>query len=157
MISTKAAVSISSRLEALTGTAGLTPAGVLSVGEERLRQAGLSGSKVRALIDLATRAQEGVLSLERLPELLDDEIVAHLVAVRGIGSWTAQMFLIFCLGRLDILPVDDLGLRAGVQELYGLAELPGRAELRERGEPWKPYRSIATWYLWRSRGGVPQS
>jgi DNA-3-methyladenine glycosylase II len=97
------------------------------------------------------------LPLERLPDMSDEEVIASLVSVRGIGRWTAEMFLIFSLGRLDVLPVDDLGLRAGVREVYELTELPGRAELRERGEVWRPYRSIATWYFWRSRGGVPQS
>src|SRR5262249_19917639 len=90
-------------------------------------------------------------------DMTDDDVMKHLVAVRGIGPWTAEMFLIFSLGRLDVLPVDDFGLRAGVKETYGLLELPGRVALRERGEPWRPYRSVATWYFWRSRGPVPQS
>ncbi len=87
----------------------------------------------------------------------DEEVVSLLVPVRGIGVWTAQMFLIFSLGRLDVLPVDDLGLRSGVRDAYGLADLPNRAALRERGEAWRPYRSVATWYFWRSRGFVPHS
>jgi 3-methyladenine DNA glycosylase/8-oxoguanine DNA glycosylase len=89
--------------------------------------------------------------------MTDEEVIDCLVPVRGIGRWTAEMFLIFSLGRLDVLPVDDFGLRAGVQALYQLSELPSRAALRERAEPWRPYRSIATWYFWRSRGFVPQS
>jgi DNA-3-methyladenine glycosylase II len=97
------------------------------------------------------------LPLDRLAELSDEEVIECLVPVRGIGRWTAEMFLIFSLGRLDVLPVDDFGLRAGVRDVYGLGELPGRADLRERGEVWRPYRSIATWYFWRSRGFVPQS
>jgi DNA-3-methyladenine glycosylase II len=87
----------------------------------------------------------------------DDEVVERLVAVRGIGAWTAQMFLIFSLGRLDVLPVADLGLRAGVQDQFGLDALPDRAKLHQLAAPWQPYRSVATWYLWRSRGQVPQS
>lgn len=110
-----------------------------------------------ALKDLAQQALNGGLSLERLADKSDEQVIAALVSVRGIGRWTAEMFLIFSLGRLDVLPVDDFGLRAGVRELYDLPDLPGRAELRERGEIWRPYRSIATWYFWRSRGAVPQS
>lgn len=157
MISTKAAASIFARLESAAGPGGLSPDSVLAVGEQGLRGAGLSMSKVRALTDLATRAQTGALPLDQLAELSDEEVLAHLLPVRGIGTWTAQMFLIFCLGRLDVLAVDDFGLRAGVQEQYGLPDLPGRADLLQRAEPWRPYRSIATWYFWRSRGFVPQS
>jgi DNA-3-methyladenine glycosylase II len=157
MISTKAALSIYARLESAAGADGVTPANLLALGGGPLRAAGLSGAKALALLDLAGRAQSGELPLARFSELGDDEVIAHLVQVRGIGTWTAQMFLIFCLGRLDVLPVDDLGLRAGVQACYNLDALPGRAALRERAEPWRPYRSVATWYFWRSRGGVPQS
>ena len=89
--------------------------------------------------------------------MTDDEVIAKLVEVRGIGRWTAEMYLIFALGRLDVLPVDDFGFRAGVKDSFGLAEMPNRKALFELGENWRPYRSIATWYFWRSRGGVPQS
>ena len=156
MISTRAAASIFARVEqAVAG--GLTPASVLALGEPALRAAGLSGAKARSLADLAARVHDGRLPLDRLPEMTDDEVIARLVPVRGIGRWTAEMYLIFCLGRPDVLPVDDFGLRAGVRAEYGLPALPGRAPLRERAEPWRPYRSIATWYFWRSRGFVPQS
>jgi DNA-3-methyladenine glycosylase II len=121
LISTQAARSILARLEAAVGE--LTPAAVLAAGEERLRGAGLSGAKARALADLAGRVREGLLPLD----------------------------------ELDVLPVGDFGLRAGVRDVYKLANLPGPAALREVAEPWRPYRSIATWYLWRSRGFVPQS
>ncbi len=157
MISTKAAVAISARLERELAPAGLTPAGVLAASEEKLRGAGLSRSKALALHDLAGRVQGGLLPLHDLPRLPDEEVVALLTAVRGIGVWTAEMFLIFCLGRLDVLPVGDFGLRAGVMETYGLPEIPKAAALRERGEAWRPYRSVATWYFWKSRGFVPQS
>ena len=110
-----------------------------------------------ALKDLAERAVSGALPLARLGEMSDEEVIDVLLPVRGIGRWTAEMFLIFSLGRLDVLPVDDFGLRAGVRDVYQLPDLPNRVALRERGEPWRPYRSIATWYFWRSRGGVPQS
>jgi DNA-3-methyladenine glycosylase II len=155
MISTLAAQAIFARLEKAVGT--VTPAAFLAAGEERLRGAGLSSAKARGLADLAAHVADGRLPLERLEDLDDEEVIARLVPVRSIGRWTAEMFLIFCLGRLDVLPVDDFGLRAGVRDLYGLKELPGRGALRELAEGWRPYRSVATWYLWRSRGFVPQS
>lgn len=157
MISTKAARAITARVEAVLYPHGFTPVAVAGAGEEALRGAGLSRNKALALLDLAGRAESGELPLSRLARMSDDEVIDCLVPVRGIGRWTAEMFLIFSLGRLDVLPVDDFGLRAGVQELYGLPALPGRAELRERGEAWRPYRSVATWYFWRGRGWVPQS
>ncbi len=157
MISTKAALAISGRLESALAPAGLTPAGILAASEETLRGAGLSGAKARALHDLAGRAIDGRLPLDDLPRLSDAESVALLTQVRGVGVWTAEMFLIFSLGRLDVLPVGDFGLRAGVQETYSLPEMPNAAALRERAEAWRPYRTVATWYLWRSRGFVPQS
>jgi DNA-3-methyladenine glycosylase II len=163
VISTAAARTVQARLEAALG--GITPALVLAAGEERLRSVGLSQAKASSLLDLAERVVAGEVPLDRYvttasdspTEADDEEMITRLVQVRGIGRWTAEMFLIFCLGRLDVLPVDDLGLRAGVRDHYGLEALPGKAELRALAEPWKPYRSVATWYLWRSRGFVPQS
>jgi DNA-3-methyladenine glycosylase II len=95
--------------------------------------------------------------LDHLHELSDEEVIEYLVAVNGIGPWTAQMFLIFSLGRLDILPTADFGLRAGVQRHYKLRKLPDKNRLHRLAEPWRPFRSIATWYIWRSLGGVPDS
>jgi 3-methyladenine DNA glycosylase/8-oxoguanine DNA glycosylase len=157
MISTKAALAIGAKLHALLQPLGLTPKGILAAGEDKVRSAGLSRAKAVALTDLATRVRDGLLPLERFTDMTDEDIAESLVAVRGIGPWTAHMYLMFSLGRLDVLPVDDFGLRAGVQQSYGLDELPGRKALREIGEAWRPYRSVATWYFWRSRGGVPQS
>jgi len=156
-ISTRAAASIHARLLQALGRRGLRPAALLALSDDELRGAGLSGSKARSLRDLAEKVHGGTVPLKRLPELTDEEVIASLLPVRGIGRWTAQMFLIFSLGRPDVLPVDDLGLRAGVQQAYGMAELPDRAGLTELAEPWRPYRSVATWYFWRSRGFVPQS
>jgi DNA-3-methyladenine glycosylase II len=156
-ISTKAALAIRMRLEEALGGEGMTPAGILALSDEALRAAGLSAAKQKSLRDLAGHARSGAVSLETIHALEDEEVVAALVPVRGLGRWTAQMFLIFSLGRLDVLPVDDLGLRTGVQEWYGLPQLPDKGRLTELAEPWRPYRSIATWYLWRSRGFVPQS
>jgi DNA-3-methyladenine glycosylase II len=157
MISTKAAIAVGNRLTTLLGEDGLTPEAILARKENELRNVGLSGAKARSLLDLAERAQSGDLPLDQLPEMSDDEVITSLVQVRGIGRWTAEMFLIFSLGRLDVLPVGDLGLRAGFQDQYGLKALPDADTLWKGAEPWRPYRSIATWYLWRSRGGVPQS
>jgi DNA-3-methyladenine glycosylase II len=156
-ISTKAAASIGARLEEALGTAGLCPAGILALSDEALRGAGLSAAKARAVRDLAERVSGKTVPLDDLHELTDEEVIAALLPVHGIGRWTAEMFLIFSLGRFDVLPVADLGLRAGVQQQYGLVELPGKEELTRLAEPWRPYRSIATWYFWRSRGPVPQS
>jgi DNA-3-methyladenine glycosylase II len=157
LISTRAALTISARLQAAVAEAGITPEAVLALGEERIRAVGLSGAKARGLLDLAERVLDGRLPLDRLPEMSDQDAIDRLVEVRGIGVWTAEMYLIFSLGRLDVLPVGDLGLRAGVQKCYSLEALPKSAELRQLAEPWRPYRSIGTWYMWRSRGGVPQS
>jgi DNA-3-methyladenine glycosylase II len=157
LISTKAARTISGRLEAAAGDAGVTPASMIALGEAGLRPLGLSGGKARAILDLAERVSDGRLPLGQADELSDEDLRARLIAVRGIGDWTADMYLIFGLGRLDILPVGDFGLRAGVKDLFELEELPGPKVVRELAEPWRPYRSVATWYVWRSRGFVPQS
>jgi DNA-3-methyladenine glycosylase II len=156
-ISSRAAQSISARLEQVLAPAGLTPSGILAATDEGLRSAGLSAAKARSLRDLSDKVHTGAVPLGRLHALTDEEVIACLLPVRGIGRWTAQMFLVFSLGRLDVLPVDDLGLRVGAQRQYGLPDLPGRAELLKLGEPWRPYRTVATWYLWRSLGSVPQS
>jgi DNA-3-methyladenine glycosylase II len=156
-ISTRAAASIHGRLLAALGRRRLRPAALLALSDEELRGAGLSASKVLSLRDLAEKIHTKTVPMHRLSEMTDEEVIETLVPVRGIGRWTAQMFLIFSLGRADVLPVDDLGLRAGVQNVYQLAELPDRAALTEMAEPWRPYRSVATWYFWRSRGFVPQS
>src|SRR5206468_11631798 len=115
-----------------------------------LQAAGLSTAKRRSLHDLASSIVVGSLKLEELGKLPDEEVIEQLIPVRGIGRWTAQMFLIFSLGRPDVLPVDDFGLKTAVMRCYGLSELPARATIEERGLAWTPYRSIATWYLWRS-------
>jgi DNA-3-methyladenine glycosylase II len=156
-ISTRAAASIGRKLLETLAPHGLTPAGVLAVPVETLRGAGLTAGKARALVDLADKVQSGAVPLGRMGELSDEEVIERLVPVYGIGRWTAEMFLIFSLGRLDVLPVADRGLRVGAQLQYGLAESPDRARLEELAEPWRPYRSVATWYFWRSFGAVPQS
>jgi DNA-3-methyladenine glycosylase II len=156
-ISTKAAASIRARLEQSLAPRGLVPHAILASSVEGLRAAGLSAAKTASLRDLAERVHTGTLPLKRLHKMSDEEVIEQLVPVRGIGRWTAQMFLIFSLGRLDVLPVADLGLRVGVQKQYGLSEPPGKTDLEELAKPWEPYRSIATWYFWRSLAAVPSS
>jgi DNA-3-methyladenine glycosylase II len=155
-ISSKAAMSILAKLEQALAPDGFRPAAILAATDGMLREAGMSVAKARSLRDLADKVHAGEVPLDDLHELDDEDVIAKLIPVRGIGRWTAQMFLIFSLGRLDVLPVDDLGLRAGVQKQYGLEEMPNKARLTELSEPWRPYRSIATWYFWRSLGAVPQ-
>jgi DNA-3-methyladenine glycosylase II len=114
-----------------------------------LRKCGLSRQKAAYLQDLSRHFLDGRIPTRRLARMTDDAVIESLVEVKGIGRWTAEMFLIFTLNRPDVLPVDDLGLREGVRDVYGLAERPGAKALIEIGEAWRPYRSIATWYLWR--------
>jgi DNA-3-methyladenine glycosylase II len=156
-ISTKAALAIGGRLLKSLGRSGLRPQSVLKLSDEAMRAAGLSAMKVRSLRDLAEKCLTGDVPLTKLPALTDEEVIEKLLPVRGIGRWTAEMFLIFSLGRLDVLPVADYGLRAGVRNQYSLDDLPDKATLARIGEVWRPYRSIGTWFIWRSFGNVPQS
>ena len=128
-----------------------TPAQVLAASAESLRAAGFSFAKVASLRDLAEKTLAGVVpDAATLLELSDEEIIARLTQVRGIGRWTVEMLLVFHLGRPDVLPVDDFGLRTGFQAAYGLARLPRPQALAAWGERWKPYRTTAAWYLWRA-------
>jgi DNA-3-methyladenine glycosylase II len=128
-----------------------SPLRLLSTPGGRLRSAGLSGRKVEYIKDLASHVKDGRLNLRKLYALDDEQVVEQLTAVKGIGRWTAEMFLIFCLGRPDVLPVGDLGLRKAIQKAYSLRRLPSPERMGEIAEPWRPYRSVATWYLWKSR------
>lgn len=154
-LSVKAASTIIGRLAALGASGRPTPAELLAADEEALRAAGLSRAKVRYVKDLAARWLDGSLDPARIPTMTDEEVIAELTRVKGIGTWTAEMILIFTLGRPDVLPVDDLAIRVAVQQHYGLAERPGRGELLRIGEPWRPWRTIASRYLWRSLGKTP--
>ena len=145
----KVAATIWGRVRALTGKA-FTPETVLAVGPEALRGAGLSGAKTASLLDLAAKAADGTVRLDRIGRMGDDEVVAHLTVVRGIGPWTAEMFLIFTLGRLDVWPVGDYGVRAGYAKAYRLVGLPSPKELAAEGERFRPYRTYAAWYCWRA-------
>jgi DNA-3-methyladenine glycosylase II len=148
-ISTRAATAIYGRLVGLIGER--VPArAIVDAGDDELRQVGLSGAKMASLRDLAARTLDGRLELERLQDLTDAEVRAQLVAVRGIGPWTADLFLIGQLGRADVLPSGDLGLRHAVQALYELDHVPSPREVEAMGERWRPYRTLATAYLYRS-------
>lgn len=155
-LSGKAAATIHTRVKALFPQDTPTPAGVLAMSDERLRSAGLSGNKVRAIQDLAAKTLAGVVpTIDELAHMPEAEIIERLTTIRGIGRWTVEMLLIFNLGRPDILPVTDLGIRKGYMLTYGLEELPSFSFLREHGERWAPYRSVASWYLWRATDQIP--
>jgi len=145
----RAAASIHGRfVEALDGE--VSAAQVLATPEEVLRGCGLSGSKTASILDLADKVASGTVALDRIGRLSDDEVVAHLTTVRGVGPWTAQMFLMSTLGRLDVWPVGDFGVRAGFALAWGLDDVPSPKDLHERGEQFRPYRSLVAWYCWRA-------
>jgi DNA-3-methyladenine glycosylase II len=155
-LSTKAARTIFGRLTDRFGGRTPTPQEILADDPEELRAAaGLSRAKASYLRSLAEHVISGELELERLDELPDADVSAELVAVKGLGQWTADMFLMFHLGRPDVLPVGDLGIRRAVERAYGLAELPDAAELTRIAEPWRPHRTLACLYLWRSLDAIP--
>ena len=126
------------------------PTEVLLTKNSKLHSAGLSKMKIGYLKDLAKKIEDGEIRIKTLSRMNDEEVIMHLTKVKGIGRWTAEMFLIFSLGRLDVLPAGDLGLRKGVQKVFSMQELPKPKEVEEIGKRWKPYRSVATWYLWKS-------
>ncbi len=148
-ISMGAARTIYSRLEAKAGPEGIQPQAVAVLGLDELRSAGLSRQKAAYIYDLAHQVTGGNLRLAHLGRLGDERIIEELIQVKGIGRWTAQMFLIFALGRQDVFPVDDLGVRTAIQKLYGFRELPTRQECLAIGSRWSPYASIGAWYCWR--------
>jgi DNA-3-methyladenine glycosylase II len=152
-LSIRAADTIYGRLCGLFPRGRPHPVHLLVLDDAALRGAGLSVQKVRYMRDLATRVADGRLRLSRLHALDDETVLESLTAVHGIGRWTAEIFLMFTLGRPDVLPAADLGLLNAAQRLYGLRRRPTPAALLRRGEPWRPYRSAACWYLWRSLEG----
>ncbi|HVA45053.1 MAG TPA: DNA-3-methyladenine glycosylase [Pirellulales bacterium] len=151
-LSGKAAATILGRVQAISPhRRGIQPQAVLDAPDEVLRQAGMSRAKVLAVKDLAAKTLDGTVpTLARLKKMNDDEIVAHLTSVRGVGRWTVEMLLIFRLGRPDVLPLADWGIRRGFMLTYRQQEMPSPGELLRRGERWRPFRSVASWYLWRS-------
>jgi DNA-3-methyladenine glycosylase II len=147
----KAASTIFGRVKALGASGFPTPEEILELDETKLRGAGLSRQKIAAVKDLAAKTLDGTVPpLATLRRMSEDEILQRLIQVRGIGEWSVQMFLMFRLGRPDVLPVNDLGIRAGFQHVYGHKDVPKPQMILEHGERWRPYRSIASWYLWRA-------
>jgi DNA-3-methyladenine glycosylase II len=148
-ISSKAAASIHNRLVAIGGEPH-HPARLIELGEPALRGVGLSGVKARYVLNLAEAVGSGAVPLDAIDESWDDaRITQALTTIKGIGVWTAEMFLIFSLNRPDVLPAGDLGVRVALRDRHGLVELPKPSECHALAEPWRPYRSIASWYLWR--------
>jgi DNA-3-methyladenine glycosylase II len=154
-LSTKAARTIYGRVIDLFGGSTPSPEQLLEASEEDLRGCGLSGRKAEYVRDLAAHVLSGELELERLGDLSDEEVIEEIVAVRGLGQWTAEMFLIFHLERPDVLSGGDLGIRKAVQIEYGLKEMPAPKQVLKIGEAWRPYRSLASLYLWESLANVP--
>ena len=156
-ISVKAAQTVWDRFTALQedASASLLPGRVLSLGAPSIRAAGLSARKVEYLSDLAHHFQSGAVHVDQWQGMEDEAIIEELVAIRGIGRWTAEMFLIFHLMRPNVLPLDDVGLLKGISVNYFSGEPVSRAEAREVGDAWAPFRSVATWYIWRSLDPLP--
>ena len=149
-LSGKVASVIFGRLAAAVPEGQLTPENILKLRTERMRKLGLSGQKTAYIRDLAKHAKRGKISFIELPGMPDEQVIEHLTQVKGIGVWTAHMFLIFALQRPDVLPTGDLGIRSAIRKAYVLEELPGIAEIEQLAGRWRPYCSIASWYLWRS-------
>jgi DNA-3-methyladenine glycosylase II len=151
-ISGKAAATIFGRVKALSATGRApTPREMLKLRKPTLRKAGLSGAKILAMKDLAKKTIEGIVpTLEQAGTLSDEELVERLISVRGIGAWTVEMFLIFHLGRPDVLPIHDLGVKKGWSVTYGKKHMPKPKELLSFGERWRPYRTVASWHMWRA-------
>jgi DNA-3-methyladenine glycosylase II len=145
----KAAVTIFKRFTALAGEP-LMPAGILKLTDAQLRSVGLSKQKSSYLKDMAQRAARGELDFARLPEMTDEEIIKHLTQVKGVGVWTAHMFLMFTLQRPNVLPTGDFGIRMAIKKHYKKRKLPKPEQMEKIAKCWEPYRSVACWYLWRS-------
>ncbi len=149
-ISGKAAAAIRGRLIEHLKPETISPETIGRLTLETLRSLGVSGQKARYLLDLAERVRNGEIQLSRMSRMRDEDVIQALVQVKGIGVWTAQMFLIFSLGRPDVFPHDDLGVRVAIRNLYGLADLPTREVSHKIAASWRPYASVASWYCWRS-------
>ena len=152
-LSGKAAGTIFGRLKDAAKADPLTPESILKLRPTRMRTLGLSGQKTEYIRTLARMTRDGEVSFEGLAELDDAAVVEHLTRVKGVGVWTVHMFLLFALRRPDVLPTGDLGIRAAMKKAYGLEELPKPAEMEKLAASWRPYCSVATWYLWRSLDG----
>jgi DNA-3-methyladenine glycosylase II len=162
-ISTAAAASIKHRLhQAIAAQLGLnkltrvSPQSILTFDLDQLRTLGISRQKGSYLLDLAEKVHSGEVELKRMSRMADEAVIEQLIQVKGIGRWTAQMFLIFSLARMDILPVDDLGIKNAIQRQYGLDSQPNAKQIEVIAQPWRPFATIASWYLWRSLQNDPK-
>jgi len=154
-LSTKAAATIFGRFSALFPDGAITAEGISAIDDARLRAVGLSGQKIGYLRDLSARIRDGRLNLDELERLPDEAVIERLTAVKGFGRWTAEMFLMFRLHRPDVLPAGDLGIVNAIQRLYRLRKRPNPKRILKIGEAWKPYRSVASWYLWQTLRNEP--
>ena len=145
-----AANSIMRKFRKLDDNSFQKPIDVIKTSNQRLRKTGLSRMKILYIKELSKKIERNELNLRTISKLKDDQVIQNLTEVKGIGRWTAEMFLIFSLGRLDVLPVDDLGLKKGIQLMFSLNELPKGEQIEKLAQKWKPYRTVATWYLWKS-------
>jgi DNA-3-methyladenine glycosylase II len=155
-LSTKAAATIHRRLVALMPGGIATPQAIAALGDEQLRQVGMSRQKSAYLRDLAAKSESGELHLDALSEMTDEQVIEAIIKVKGLGRWSAEMFLMFRLRRPDVLPVDDLGIVNAIHRLYKLRKKPTADRIRKMGETWRPYRTVACYYLWRSLENTPQ-
>lgn len=157
-LSVKAAATIKQRFVDLFDGSFPTPEQILGRDIEELRSAGLSRPKARYVQDLAQHIVEGTVRFDTIDQLSNDKIIAELTAVKGVGEWTVHMFLLFCMGRLDVLPTGDLGIRSGIKKLYGMDELPSPDQVRlvAKKNSWDPYESVASWYVWHSLDNAPK-
>ena len=149
-ISTAAAKTISERLQEAVGSKKIKPESLERMDVDRLREIGISRQKATYVLDLRDKCQDGTVKLSTIARKDDEEVIAELTQIKGIGRWTAEMFLIFCLGRLDVFPYDDLGIRSAMAKVYELEDYPTREHANSISDEWAPYRTVASWYLWRS-------
>lgn len=149
-LSGSAAESILKKFKKLYKTKFPKPIDVIKTSDFKLRSAGLSKMKVSYIKDLSKKIEQNQLNMRNISTKSDEYVIEQLTSVRGVGRWTAEMFLIFSLGRLDVLPVGDLGLKKGIQLMYSFDDLPDERKIEQLAETWKPYRTVATWYLWKS-------
>jgi DNA-3-methyladenine glycosylase II len=149
-LSGKVAATIFGRLVAAAGDGKLTPEAALKLTPAKLRALGLSRQKIAYIRDIAGQTRSGAVDFPALRKLTDEEVIRALTGLKGVGVWTAHMFLMFALRRKDVLPIGDLGIRAAVKKAYGFEAVPSPSEVGQVGEKWRPYRTVASWYLWRS-------
>ena len=149
-ISVAAAATIRERLATAVKPNAISPESLLKFDSESLREVGISRQKASYVLDLAEKVHTGTIDLKTIHKKDDEAVIEEMIQVRGIGRWTAQMFLMFSLGRLDVLPVDDLGIKNAIQKQYDLPELPDKTQIEAIAENWRPYSTVACWYLWQS-------